>query len=220
MTLHKEGTPSILLALAFLVITGLIAELLLRDLMVLRLLLWALGTFFLVVMLQFFRKPDRTLEQDPKKIFAPADGKVVVIEQTHEDEYLKDERIQVSIFMSPVNVHINWYPISGVIKYFKHHHGKYLVAWDPKASTDNERTTVVVENKHGFPILIRQIAGALARRIVCYADTGQQAEQGEELGFIKFGSRVDVFLPIGTEILVQMDEAVTGNRTVIAELPA
>ncbi len=220
MTLHKEGTPSILLALVVLAITGGLAEWLFTDLLIVRILLWAVGIFLLVVMLQFFRKPTRKLEQDATKIFSPCDGKVVVIENTQETEYLNEERIQLSIFMSPVNVHINWYPMSGIVKYFKHHHGKYLVAWDPKSSTDNERTTVVIENKKGVSILVRQIAGALARRIVCYSKTNQPAEQGEELGFIKFGSRVDVFLPVGTKILVDLDQKVTGNKTVLAELPA
>lgn len=219
MTLHKEGTPSILLAVVLLVITGSMAELMLNQFLFFRLLFWAIGIFFFIVMLQFFRKPNRSLKPEANKIFAPADGKVVVIEQTYESEYLKEDRIQLSIFMSPINVHINWFPISGMVKYFKHHHGKYLVAWDPKASTDNERTTVVVEGENNFTILIRQIAGALARRIVCYAEVGSTAEQGSELGFIKFGSRVDVFLPLGTEILVQLDEEIKGNRTVIAELP-
>ena len=132
MTLHKEGTPSILLALVLLVITGSIAELMLNQFLFFRILFWAIGIFFLVVMVQFFRKPNRSLKPEANKIFAPADGKVVVIEQTYESEYLKEDRIQLSIFMSPINVHINWFPISGIVKYFKHHHGKYLVAWDPK----------------------------------------------------------------------------------------
>ena len=143
----------------------------------------------------------------------------MVIEETTENEYYQEKRIQVSIFMSPINVHINWYPITGIVKYFKYHPGKFLVAWHPKSSTDNERTTVVVENEHGFSILLRQIAGALARRIVCYAEENTSVAQGSEMGFIKFGSRVDVFLPLGTKVLVDLDEKVTGNRTPIAELP-
>ncbi|MAX79653.1 MAG: phosphatidylserine decarboxylase family protein [Crocinitomicaceae bacterium] len=221
MTLHKEGTPSILIALVLFIGLGLVAELAVKDILIVRCLLWALGTFLLVVMLQFFRKPDRSIPQlDATKVFAPCDGKVVVIENATESEYFKDERIQVSIFMSPVNVHINWLPISGIIKYMKYHPGKYLVAWDPKSSTDNERTTVVVENDNGLSLLLRQIAGALARRIVCYAKEGDKMEQGSEMGFIKFGSRVDIFFPLGTEIKVDLEQKVKGNRTVLAEIPA
>jgi len=144
----------------------------------------------------------------------------VVIEETTETEYLKDKRIQVSVFMSPVNVHINRNPISGVIKYFKYHPGKYLVAWHPKSSTENERTTVVTENSSGTQILFRQIAGALARRIVWYVKEGDKVQQGDQFGFIKFGSRVDVYLPLGTEVKVAIGDVVKGGRTVLAELAA
>ena len=140
-----------------------------------------------------------------------------MIEETEEGEYFKDKRLQVSIFMSPFNVHVNRNPIGGMVKFFKYHPGKYLVAWDPKSSTENERTTVVVENKAGIPVLFRQIAGALARRIVWYVKEGDQVKQGAEFGFIKFGSRVDVFLPLGTQVNVQLGEVVKGGKTVIAE---
>jgi phosphatidylserine decarboxylase len=153
-------------------------------------------------------------------VLCPADGKVVVIEETEEPEFLKDKRIQVSVFMSPVNVHVNRNPISGVVKYFKYHPGKYLVAWHPKSSTENERTTVVTENKVGQQVLFRQIAGALARRIVWYVKEGDKVEQGEQFGFIKFGSRVDVFLPLGSKINVEIGEVVKGGTTILAELPA
>lgn len=175
---------------------------------------------FLFLIVQFFRVPKRNISVFDNKVICPADGKVVVIEETTENEYLKDKRIQVSIFMSPLNVHINWYPVSGEVKYFKYHPGKYLVAWHPKSSTDNERTTVVVETSSGIPVLFRQIAGAVARRIVCYAKENDRAEQGTEFGFIKFGSRVDVFLPLGSEIKVNIDDKVKGSQTILAELPA
>lgn len=173
--------------------------------------------FFLVV--QFFRVPKRELLIDESTVYCPADGKVVVIEETLETEYLNDKRIQVSIFMSPLNVHINWFPISGIVSYAKYHAGKYLVAWHPKSSTENERTTVAVQHKSGAEILFRQIAGAVARRIVCYAQEGERADQNSEFGFIKFGSRVDVFLPLDAEVKVKIDQKVIGTQTILAVLP-
>lgn len=170
------------------------------------------------LLLWFFRNPKRYVSsKDEQKIYAPADGKVVVIENTIETEYLKDERIQVSIFMSPLNVHVNRNPISGKVLFSKYHPGKYLAAWNPKASTENERTTIVIENKYA-KILFRQIAGALARRIVYYINEGDQVDQGEEMGFIKFGSRVDLFLPKHAKILVELNQKVKGAESVIAEL--
>jgi phosphatidylserine decarboxylase len=154
-----------------------------------------------------------------KWCFAPADGKVVVIEEADETEYFKDRRIQLSVFMSPVNVHVNRNPISGLVKYFRYHPGKYLVAWHPKSSTENERTTVVTENSAGVAVLFRQIAGALARRIVWYVKEGDEVEQGSQFGFIKFGSRVDLFLPLGSKIKVELNQVVKGGRTILAELP-
>ena len=151
-----------------------------------------------------------------KLVIAPCDGKVVVIEHTTENEYYKDKRLQVSIFMSPVNVHINWYPISGIVKYLRYHEGKYLVAWHPKASTENERTTMVLE-KGPFSLLVRQIAGALAKRIVYYPHEGDMIKQGAELGFIKFGSRMDIFLPADTKVNVKIGDKTIGGVTVIAE---
>lgn len=175
------------------------------------------GVFFLAI-LQFFRNPNRMVpEEDDRIVYAPADGKVVVIEETYEGEYFKEKRLQVSIFMSPVNVHVNRNPVSGHVKYNKYHPGKYLVAWHPKSSTENERTTVVIDTGSA-EILMRQIAGALAKRIKNYLEVGQFVVQGEDFGFIKFGSRVDMFLPLGTEILVEIGEKVKGNKTVIAKL--
>lgn len=169
--------------------------------------------------LQFFRNPARKIELNEKQVLAPADGKVVVIETTTEDEYFKGkERIQVSIFMSPINVHVNRNPVTGLIKYFKYHPGKYLVAWHPKSSTENERTTVVYQLHKNVEILIRQIAGAAARRIKWYIEEGDSVIQGREFGFIKFGSRVDLFLPLDAEIKVTNGQITKGGQTVIAEL--
>ena len=172
--------------------------------------------FFLIV--QFFRVPSRVVNKSETQIIAPCDGKVVVIEEVVETEYFKGPRRQISIFMSPINVHVNWNPVSGVIQYFKYHPGLYLVAWHPKSSTENERTTTVVEHQNGTPVLFRQIAGALARRIVWYIKEGDQVVQTEQFGFIKFGSRVDIFLPIGTKVNLQLDQVVKGGITVLAEL--
>lgn len=216
MGIHKEGTPSIIIATV--VAAALIgsAYFLVPNLPIVQYLMYALAAFVLIIILQFFRKPDRTVTSDNGQIIAPADGKVVVIEETEETEYFNDRRLQVSIFMSPINVHINWAPISGLVKYMKYHPGKYLVAWHPKSSTENERTTLVMDGGKGKEVLIRQIAGALARRIVWYSKETETKTQGQEIGFIKFGSRVDLFLPIGTKVHVELDQAVTGNRTVIA----
>ena len=174
------------------------------------------SSVLLVLILQFFRNPKRNTQENPNHIIAPADGKVVVIEEVTEHEYFEDKRIQVSIFMSPLNVHVNRYPITGEVKYAKYHPGKFLVAWHPKSSIENERTTVVVENKTTGPILFRQIAGALARRIVMYSKKDDQAKQGEDMGFIKFGSRIDIFLPLDAKINTKLNNAVRGGETVIA----
>lgn len=169
-------------------------------------------------LLNFFRNPERIIKKkDEYLVYAPADGKVVVIEETTETEYFRDRRIQVSIFMSPLNVHVNRIPVSGSIAYQQYHPGKYLVAWHPKSSTENERNTVVIDQGK-YQILVRQIAGALARRISCYAQKGEQFQQGDELGFIKFGSRVDVYLPLKAKVNVKLGQQVKGNRDVIAEV--
>lgn len=174
--------------------------------------------FVFLVFFQFFRNPSISTPINPKYVIAPADGKVVVIETTTENEYFKDERIQVSIFMSPINVHVNRNPIAGIVSFFKYHPGKFLVAWHPKASTENERTTLVIKHQNGTEVLFRQIAGALAKRIKWYVKVGDKVEQGQEFGFIKFGSRVDIYLPKSAKILVNLNQVTKGGETVIAEL--
>lgn len=170
--------------------------------------------FYLVV--QFFRLPSRTNRAAANELVAPCDGKVVVIEETEEPEYFTGKRIQVSIFMSPLNVHANWVPCEGEVTYAKYHKGLYLVAWHPKSSTDNERTSIVIKHTNGKEVLFRQIAGAVARRIVYYVKPGQKVARNEQFGFIKFGSRVDIFLPLGSEVVAQMGQVTKGNETVIA----
>ncbi len=171
---------------------------------------------FLVLVVQFFRIPSRVCPFGENDIVCPADGKIVVIEETQENEYFKDKRIQISIFMSPLNVHANYFPISGITKYAKYHPGLFLVAWHPKSSTENERTTFVVEHKNGTEILFRQIAGAVARRICYYTEVGKGAKQAEEFGFIKFGSRIDVFLPLDAQIDVKVGDVVKSKLTRLA----
>ncbi len=218
MTIHKEGYTSIALCILFAFVVDALVHYYLPDYVIIQWIIYFLSFLLFVIVLQFFRSPAISIKLDEKHVLCPADGKVVVIEEVAETEFLKDRRIQVSIFMSPINVHINRNPISGVVKFFKYHPGKYLFAWDPKSSTDNERTTIVVENKKGVPSLFRQIAGALARRIVWYIREGGTVKQGDEFGFIKFGSRVDVFLPLGTKVNVQLNDVVKGGITVLAEL--
>ncbi len=217
MTIHKEGFGIITTAFIILLIIETVLYFTIGYHLVTNLLSIALILFFLLIV-SFFRVPKRIPVIEDGAIIAPADGTVVVIEETEEVEYFKDKRIQVSIFMSPLNVHINWYPIQGVIKYFKHHNGLFLKAWLPKSSTHNERTTVVIEDENKTAIMMRQIAGAVARRIVSYAKVGEKVTQCQQEGFIKFGSRVDLYLPLGTEINVKLDQKVTGTQTVIARL--
>lgn len=212
---HKEGTKIILISLALFVILLLASPLVFSNLWILKPIQYLLLILLLLV-LQFFRNPIRTLEISDNNIVAPVDGKVVVIEEVFEPEYFKDKRLQVSIFMSPINVHVTRYAISGKIKYSKYHPGKYLVAWHPKASTENERTTVVIENRIFGEIMYRQIAGALAKRIVNYAEEGMQIRQGDDAGFIKFGSRVDLYFPLGTNVQVKIGQKAVGNKTIIA----
>lgn len=175
-----------------------------------------LALFMLIMVLQFFRNPTRIVAINDNHVIAPVDGKVVVIEEVFEPEYFKDKRLMVSIFMSPINVHVTRYAVNGLVKFSKYHPGKYLVAWHPKASEENERTTVVIENPVFGEILYRQIAGALARRIVNYAQEGMQVVQGTDAGFIKFGSRVDLYLPLGTQVNVKLNEKAVGGKTIIA----
>jgi len=218
MTIHKEGYTTIAISLLFIFILNAIIDYRFADITWLRWFVYIFSAVLLLIVLQFFRNPSRQFTAADNKVICPADGKVVVIEETEEGEYFKDKRIQVSIFMSPVNVHINRNPISGVVKFFKYHPGKYLAAWNPKSSTENERTTVVVEHANGTPVLFRQIAGALARRIVWYVKEGDVVQQNKEFGFIKFGSRVDIFLPLGTKVNLALDQVVKGGITVLAEL--
>ncbi|MBA2610563.1 MAG: phosphatidylserine decarboxylase family protein [Bacteroidetes bacterium] len=218
MKFHKEGYVSLLLVLVFSAIITFIAHYFFPAFAVAHWFAYALSAFLTITIVQFFRHPTRQHTINEKQIIAPADGKVVVIEETTENEYFKDKRLQVSIFMSPLNVHVNRYPIAGSVSFFKYHPGKFLAAWEPKSSTDNERTTVVVKHKNGTEILFRQIAGALARRIVWYCKQGDVAEQCGEMGFIKFGSRVDLFLPIGTKLNVKIGDVVKGSQSVLGEI--
>lgn len=217
MKFHKEGYTSLALVVLFIFIINAIADYYDANL-VIKWLLYIISAFLFITIVQFFRSPIKKIQLDENAVLCPADGKVVVIEETEESEHFKDRRIQVSIFMSPINVHVNRNPVSGIVSFFKYHPGKFLVAWHPKSSTDNERTTVVVKKENGTEVLFRQIAGALARRIVWYVKEGQSVTQGEEFGFIKFGSRVDVFLPLGTNINVSIGDKVIGGKTVIARL--
>lgn len=214
---HKEGHKIVLISLVIVVVSFLtIDEFVTVEWLRTSLMLLILGLFILI--LQFFRNPKRFTNPNEKQALSPVDGKVVVIEEVTENEYFKDKRIQVSIFMSPLNVHVTRYPISGKVAYSKYHPGKYLVAWHPKASEENERTTVVVSNESFGTVLYRQIAGAMAKRIVNYAAENAEVKQGEDSGFIKFGSRVDLFLPLNSKIHVSLNDKVRGGESVIAEL--
>ena len=212
---HKEGAQSILFGTVFTAIVLLLSDKFI-DVNWIKMTVQRSTFLFLIIILQFFRNPKRNIIKNENQIIAPVDGKVVVIEEVCEGEYFKEKRIQVSIFMSPINVHVTRYGLSGIVKFSKYHPGKFLVAWHPKASEENERTTIVIENKTFGEILYRQIAGALARRIVNYAEEGMQVIQGEDAGFIKFGSRVDLFLPVGTPIDVVLNQKAIGGKTVIA----
>ena len=216
MTIHREGYKIIFLALILLDALGALFYYYLPY--ELAAVLWGVELIFFILIVQFFRNPKRKLTTGDDLIIAPADGKVVVIEEAHEDEYLKDKRKQVSIFMSPLNVHINRMPIGGEVAMFKYHPGKFLVAWHPKSSTENERTTMAIKTDKGVEVLVRQIAGAVARRIRWYVKDGDRLKQNDEFGFIKFGSRVDLFLPLDAEILVEKDQITKGGVTQIARL--
>lgn len=220
MTIHKEGRRLLFILLVLLVVINFLIMYLYPDQQAVHYILIGVSVIFYLLILQFFRNPRIAANLHERYVLAPADGRVVVIEEVEEVEYFNSTRKQVSIFMSPVNVHVNRNPVGGVIKYFKYHAGKYLVAWHPKSSTDNERTTIVIESAGGVEVLFRQIAGALARRIKWYIEEGEQVEQGAEFGFIKFGSRVDVLLPLDAEVKVAIGDKTKGGRTVIAELPA
>ncbi len=218
MTLHREGKNLLMIALIIVLAINSLVAYFFPDQVYLREGVVIITALFYLIILQFFRVPKRVTEINPKHIIAPADGKVVVIEETVENEYFKGPRRQISIFMSPLNVHVNFNPISGIVSYFKYHPGKFLVAWHPKSSTENERTTYVVKHENGTEVLFRQIAGALAKRICWYAEEGDAVEQGKEFGFIKFGSRIDIFLPLDAEICVNIGDKPVGSETVIAKL--
>jgi phosphatidylserine decarboxylase len=217
LSIHREGYSVIKNILVYLIIlNGIFYFLNINEAVYALLNILSIGLFAIV--LYFFRNPERIVRPDENAIYAPADGKIVVIEQTNDAEYFKEPRIQVSIFMSPLDVHVNRVPVSGKVKYFKYHEGNYTVAWHPKSSSLNERTSVVLQTHKGEEVLLRQIAGAVARRIVCYAQEGNSFQQGQDLGFIRFGSRVDILLPVSSKIRVNLGERVKGNKTVIAQL--
>ncbi len=218
MSIHKEGYKILIFGFITLLILNVIVNIFWSDNGLLKWSFLICTMMFYVFILFFFRLPARYLDPDPELVYAPADGKVVVIEETEEKEYFKDTRLQISIFMSPFNVHSNRYPVSGRVKYVGYHPGNYMVAWHPKSSEQNERNTIVIETKGGTEVLIRQIAGAVARRIVTYAKENQDVKQGDELGFIKFGSRVDIFLPIGTEVEVPILQQVRANKSILAKI--
>ncbi len=218
MTIHKEGRKIVALFFFALLVINLLVYFLISNYF---LVTWCLGIvsfLFFSFIVRFFRKPNREIGIENGVVYAPADGKVLVIEETKEEEYFKDKRIQISIFLSVWNVHINWFPINGLIKYYKYHPGQFLMARVPKSSTLNERTTVVLEGKDKKKVLVRQIAGIVARRIICYAKEGNQVNQNSEMGFIRFGSRVDIFLPLDAKVEVKLGDKTKGTGTVLARL--
>lgn len=215
--IHKEGYRIIPITFILIVLVLFASAYLLQDYLWLRLSIQFTLTMVMVFVVQFFRNPLRNSPQNPDWILAPADGKVVVIEETEETEYLHEKRIQISIFMSPLNVHSNRLPVSGKISYAQYHKGKYLVAWHPKSSTENERMTLAVQMQNGIEILFRQIAGAMARRICNYVKVGEEVKQGNEFGFIKFGSRVDIFLPLDVKLKIKLNDKTVAGETVLAE---
>ena len=220
MTIHKEGHTILFGTLVVLALLNVAITYFLPDYKIVQTGFIIVSIILYLIVLQFFRSPTRHTNINPLHVIAPVDGKVVVIEEVEETEYLKTRCIQVSIFMSPINVHVNRNPVAGVVEFFKYHPGKFLVAWHPKSSTENERTTVVVRRENGVKVLFRQIAGALAKRIVWYVKEGDRVQQGGEFGFIKFGSRVDIYLPLGTKIDCKLNDVTTGGETVIAAFPA
>lgn len=214
MRIHKAGFPLLFKAFVLIALINVLVFVFVPNDTFFRAILILSGVFYLL-MVNFFRCPNRHIVADDNTILCPADGKIVVIEETYEPEYLKRQCIQVSVFMNIFNVHINWFAVNGIIKYFKYHQGRYLAAYLPKSSTENERTTIAIETRNGQEIVMRQIAGAMAKRIVSYAPVGGEARQNEHAGFIKFGSRVDLFLPLSTKINVKLDQKVVGSQTLI-----
>ncbi len=216
MKFHREGRFTITICIIFVLVVNIGSWMINPSFGILNAIALVLTLALLYIILQFFRNPPRIAVPNSETIVSPADGRVVVIEEVEEPEYFKGKRIQISVFMSPFNVHANRYPIAGNVEYVKYHPGLFLVAWHPKSSTDNERTTIVVKDAKGREVLFRQIAGALAKRIVHYSKVGDTATQGGEMGFIKFGSRVDIYLPLGTKINVEREQVVKGAETVLA----
>jgi phosphatidylserine decarboxylase len=216
MRIHKEGFLVIAVAfIVWLILNGLVG---LTGELYFRCFTFLISTPLMVFVIRFFRYPRRSIKLKPNSVFSPADGQVVAIEETIESEYFNDMRLQVSVFMSVNNVHVNWIPVPGIVKYFKHHNGHFMAAYLPKSSTDNERATTVIQMADGTEILVRQIAGAVAKRIITYPRVNSKVTQQNELGFIRFGSRVDLFLPVGTKVYVDLCQLVTGSQTVIADL--
>jgi phosphatidylserine decarboxylase len=216
--IHREGYKILAYGLITLLILNIIVNIVWADLGIVKWAFFICSFMLYIFLLFFFRLPTRSLKADPGLIYAPADGKVVVIEETMENEYFKDMRLQVSIFMSPFNVHSNRYPVSGTVKYVCYHPGQNMVAWHPKSSELNERSTIVIRTSNGTEVMVRQIAGAVARRIVTYAKENIDVRQGDELGFIKFGSRVDIFLPVDTEVEIPILQQVKANKSIIAKI--
>jgi phosphatidylserine decarboxylase len=218
MRIHKEGWAVMGLVLLLVLIILVVINLIFPQQTIIHFILYGAAIIFYFFVVRFFRDPIREVVPDDNLVISGADGKVVVIEDVFEKEYFKDKRKQVSVFMSPLDIHVNWFPVSGKVKYFRHNHGFYFIASKPKSSDENERTTTVIELKDGTEILFRQIAGTVARRIVCYATDGKEATQGENLGIIKFGSRFDLFLPLDAKVDVRLGQKVTGCQTVMARL--
>ncbi|MBL4654462.1 MAG: phosphatidylserine decarboxylase family protein [Bacteroidia bacterium] len=218
MRLHKEGRSTLIIVGMVLIVSNALLYYNVTCVNVTQIVSIVFSVFLFSLFLNFFRNPKRTSNASANDVIAPADGEIVVIEKVVEDEYFNDERLQLSIFMSPFDVHVNRNPISGIISYFKYHPGKYLMAFNPKSSTENEKTSIVIKSENGLEVLMRQIAGFLARRIVCYVKESDTVQQGEDYGFIKFGSRIDLLLPVNTKINVELKEKVRGGETVIAEL--
>jgi phosphatidylserine decarboxylase len=217
MKIHKEGYPTILITFLLITLINFLSYYYAKLLIIqLPILLFSLVFFYLI--LHFFRNPIRDVEVNNKHIIAPSDGKLVVLEEVFENEFLKEDCTQLSIFMSPLNVHKQWYPVNGEVIYSKNHDGKYLVAWHPKSSTENERSTIVIQTEDNQKVLFRQIAGAVARRICNYSSKGDKVNQNMEAGFIKFGSRIDVFVPKGSEIKVSLNDIIIGGETILAEI--
>ena|SRR5690606_12483658 len=218
MTIHKEGRAFLFGLLLVLFAANALLAYFFPDRVLIQQIAIGVSIVVYLLVLQFFRSPNVEVKKKDSHVLAPADGRIVTIEETEEIEYLHERRKQISIFMSPVNVHVNRSPVAGIVSFYRYHAGKYLVAWHPKSSTENERTTLVVKMANGVEILFRQIAGAVARRIKCYVKEGQPVDQGQEFGFIKFGSRVDVFIPMDARVIVSVGDKTIAGKTILAEL--